>query len=65
MSEIFRHWVDDKYWTNALDEYHQLRESGIDEISIKLSAVESSLFNEDSPAYKLMEAMCSVQEHEG
>jgi hypothetical protein len=34
-------------------------------ITLDLDAIERALFDGDSPAYRLMEAMVSVKEHEG
>jgi hypothetical protein len=34
-------------------------------IILDLDAIERALFEADSPAYRLMEAMVSVKEHEG
>lgn len=59
------HWADDPYWRDAHDRYLRLRDDGKRSFSISLPAVEASIFNGDSPAYKLMEAMVSVMEHEG
>jgi hypothetical protein len=60
-----RHWSEDPFWTEALDEYRRLRESGQTRIELNLEAVEECIFRGDGPAYRLMEGMCSVQEHEG
>lgn len=45
--------------------YSALRKSGHSHLTIDLEAIESCLFDGGGPAYKLMDAMCSVKEHEG
>ncbi|MBB4620118.1 hypothetical protein [Sphingomonas abaci] len=59
------YWAEDPYWVEALERFVQAREAGTQIITIDLNAIEESLFNGDGPAYRLMEAMASVQEHEG
>jgi hypothetical protein len=59
------HWADDPYWTEALDRYVRGR-SRRRKITIDIQRMESVIYHGDiSPAYRLMEAMCSVKEHEG
>ncbi len=65
MTDINPHWSTNTYWTDALDEYHSLRATGKDSLNIDLNALENMIFDGDSPAYKLVEAMMSVAEHEG
>ena len=65
MNDEILHWASDQYWIRALDAYHELRNDGQDSIHIDLRTLEESLFNGDGPAYKLMDAMCSVKELEG
>lgn len=65
MNEQTPHWSEDDYWTNALDRFFVLRDSGISTLTLDLRAIESEAFNDNGPAYKLMEAMCSVKESEG
>lgn len=65
MAEQFPHWSSDDYWVNALDKYYQMREQGIHKIEIDFKEIEKTLFNGGSPAYKMVDAMCSVNEHEG
>ena len=60
-----RYWADDAYWTEALDRYYDSRDAGNREITVNIAAMEKMLFDGDSPAYRLMEAMVSVEEHEG
>lgn len=65
--EIIReqeHWSKDRYWSEALDHYVRLRDGGKESFSINIRDVEAILFDGDSPAYKLMDAMASVKEHE-
>jgi hypothetical protein len=66
-----RHWADDPYWTEAFEasvrrrqrqEYRGVRRR---RITLDLDAIERALFEADGPAYRLMEAMASVKEHEG
>lgn len=59
------HWGDDPYWTEALDRFVADRDAGTKTITLDINAVEEAIFGGDSPAYKLMDAMASVLEHEG
>ncbi len=59
-----KHWSDDVYWIAALDRLHQLRDNGQTELTLDLTRIEEVAFREDGPAYKLMDAMCSVRDHE-
>jgi hypothetical protein len=66
MSEYRRqpHWADDPYWTEALDRYVRGRGRRL-KITIDIERMESVIYRGDiSPAYRLMDAMCSVKEHE-
>lgn len=65
MSKKIPHWSEDTIWTDALDRYHSLRQNGQKSITIDLQLLEEKIYSGDSPAYKMVEAMCSVQEHEG
>lgn len=65
MRDEILHWSSDPYWTDGLESYYKLRDSGADSIKIDLHALEEQIFNGDSPAYKLVEAMFSVKELEG
>lgn len=58
-------WSDNPYWLEGLEEYQRLREAGVSEVTINLAELERTIFNGDGPAYQLLEAMLSVQEHEG
>lgn len=64
MSEI-RHWSEDEYWTDALEQVHHLQEEGETQLVLDLDAISKVAFNGDGPAYKLMNAMVSVYEQEG
>jgi len=59
------HWANDSYWTEALDRYVKLRKSGTREFTIDLDKLENLISVGDGPAYKAMDAMVSVREHEG
>jgi hypothetical protein len=62
-SDQRRRWADDPYRTEALDRYARLRRR---KITIDLDRVASFIYRGDvSPAYRKMDGMCSVQEHEG
>jgi hypothetical protein len=60
-----RHWSEDKYWTEALDEYERLRNEGRTTITLDLAAIEKVAYRGDGPAYRLMQAVVSVHELEG
>ena len=60
-----RHWSEDAYWSEALEQLHRLQEDGQTQIILDLPAILAVAFRGDGPAYKLMEAMVSVQEQEG
>ncbi len=59
------HWSEDPYWTEALETYYLRRDSVNTKITLDLKAVTEAAFSGDSPAYKLLDAMRSVWEHEG
>lgn len=65
MQEPTRHWSEDSYWTDALQRYYKLRDSGQTRIEVDILSVEELIFSAESPAYKLMDAMYSVQTMEG
>lgn len=65
MSEETRHWSSDSYWTDALEHYYRIRDGGVSKIEIDLECLEGKIFDGGSPAYKMVDAMCSVKEHEG
>lgn len=60
-----RHWSKDPYWTEAADRFYALREAGVKQLVIDLDAIDETLYNGDGPAYRALEAMLSVHEHEG
>jgi hypothetical protein len=59
------HWSDDPYWTEALDGFCADRDAGATTITLDIKAIEEVIFNGNGPAYRLMDAMASVLEHEG
>lgn len=59
------HWSENRYWTDALDDYYKKRDSTDTKIIIDLKTVTEAAFSGDSPAYKLLDAMQSVWEQEG
>ncbi len=65
MSKKIPHWSEDAFWTDALNRYQSLRGHGQISININLELLEENIFSGDSPAYKMVEAMCSVREHDG
>ncbi|MGE1612272.1 hypothetical protein V9K81_10355 [Pseudomonas monteilii] len=66
MSSIFtRHWSEAPYWTEAADRFDELREGGRRQLVIDIDAIETTLYDGDGPAYRALEAMLSVHEHEG
>lgn len=65
MNDEVLHWSSDTYWTNALEQYYKIRDGGASTLKIDLHALEEKIFDGDSPAYRMVEAMCSVKEHEG
>lgn len=66
MSEInTRHWAEDPYWVGAADRFYEHRKEGAKQLVIDLDAIDETLYDGDSPAYRLLEAMLSVHQHEG
>lgn len=59
------YWADDTYWTEAIETLERLRGVGCTTLTLDLTAIEAVAYHGDGPAYKLMNAMVSVQEHEG
>jgi hypothetical protein len=60
-----RHWADDPYWTEALDRYARQRPRRR-KLTIDIQQMEAVIYRGDiSPAYRMMDAMCSVREQEG
>lgn len=60
-----KHWSEDPYWTEAVDRYNTQRERGAQQLVIDLDAIQGVLYDGDGPAYRALEAMVSVHEHEG
>jgi hypothetical protein len=60
-----RHWSEDPYWTEAADRFYEAREEGMKQLVIDLDAISETLYDGDGPAYRALEAMLSVHEHEG
>ena len=60
------HWSNDPYWAEALDKFFEIRDKeGRKSIELDLATISAGAYDEDSPAYKLMKAMVSVNEQEG
>lgn len=59
-----RHWSKDPYWTKAAERFYALREEGMNQLVIDLDAIDKTLYDGDGPAYRALEAMLSVHEHE-
>jgi hypothetical protein len=58
------HWAEDPYWTDALEGYHRLRDEGQTRLTLDLTAIEEAAHGGDGLAFRLKDAMLSVQEHE-
>lgn len=65
MNDDIPHWSSDPYWIDAVECYQSMSQGRQNEIVLDLKAIESFIFDGDSPAYKLVDAMCSVHIHEG
>lgn len=59
------HWGQQLYWTDALDAISEAMQDGGRTVTIDVKKIEQSLYDGDGPAYKLLDAMKSVAEHEG
>lgn len=57
-------WVTDKYWTDALERLHELRAAGKKQFVLDIEKIESVATDGDGPAYKLMNAMVSIERSE-
>jgi hypothetical protein len=57
-------WAKDPYWTEALAEVGRRCAEGDTELKLDLNAICRTAYEEDGPAYRLMEAMHSVRERE-
>lgn len=60
-----RHWSEDPYWSEAADRFYEFRAKGAKHLVIDLDAIDEKLYDGDGPAYRALEAMLSVHEHEG
>ena len=60
-----KHWAEDRYWLDALDRYVELRRQGQSKLVLDLDVLDAEIFSGDSPAYRAMEALTSVWQHEG
>lgn len=66
MSEIdTRHWSEDPYWVGASGRFQEHREEGAKQLVMDLDAIDETLYDGNGPAYRLLEAMLSVHQHEG
>lgn len=65
-SKVFlsEHWGQQRYWTDALNAISEAMQDGGKIIKIDVKEIESYLYDGDGPAYKLLDAMKSVAEHE-
>lgn len=59
------HWSEDRFWTDALDVYVEQRSAGRRRLCLDLDRLDAYLVQGDSAAHQLVDAMCSVREHEG
>lgn len=59
-----RYWADDPYWREAAEAFVNARSRGVRRVSIDLDALEEVMYRGDGPAYRLLEAMLSIQERE-
>lgn len=60
-----RHWSEDPYWIEASERFYALRDKGAKQLVIDLDAIDEKLYDGTGPAYRTLEAMLSVHEHEG
>jgi hypothetical protein len=63
--EVGYHWANDRYFTDALAAWYRRRDRGLRFITIDMQALDRVAFIGSGPAYKLLEAMCSVERYEG
>ena len=57
-------WGEDSYWSEALDNIEKLLQGDNSLVIIDLAKIDAVMFNAEGPAYRLLEAMKSVLEHE-
>jgi hypothetical protein len=65
LTEKTKHWSEDRFWTDALEQLYRLQQEEQPQLTLDINAISQVAYNGDGPAYKLMDAMLSVQEHEG
>ncbi|BEU85286.1 hypothetical protein DAECLI1_35950 [Escherichia coli] len=58
-------WGRQPYWTDALHEISQVMQDGGRLVTIDVKRIGDQLFDVNGPAYRLLDAMSSVSEHEG
>lgn len=58
----FKHWTEDRYWTDALDRWVEYRDSGRTSLTMNVQAIDHVAFLGDGPAYKLMNAVASLSQ---
>lgn len=59
------HWSEERYWLEGQDKYQRWVEAGQRGILLDLPAIQEQIYDGGGPAYKLMNAMLSVEHHEG
>lgn len=62
---LSEHWAGQGYWTDALDAISEAVQDGGRTVTIDVKRIERALSDGDGPAYRLLDAMKSVAEHEG
>ena len=60
-----RHWSEDPYWIEASNDISAILDSRQNLLCLDLEVIADAIYNGDGPAYKLMDGMLSVNEHEG
>lgn len=59
------HWSEERYWLDGLDKYQEWIAAGQQGVMLDVSAIQAQIYEGDGPAYKLLNAMLSVDHHEG
>lgn len=59
------HWSEERYWLDGQDKYQQWIASGQQGVVLDIPAIQAQIYEGDGPAYKLLNAMLSVDHHEG
>lgn len=62
---LSEYWAQQRYWTDALDAISEAMQDGGRTVTIDVKRIEPVLFAGDGPAFRLLDAMKSVAEHEG